>query len=116
MLVFMFSAPGAYGEGLRPEGHRLPFPGQGQPGTMGLEGAGPRMPFPQGMGLPPQPGAFGAGPPGMGDMGTQAGPPPKEKKKRRKKKKADETEGAQSQPLPPSIPSQTMLGGCNVSF
>ena len=39
--------------------------------------------------------------------GAQA---PKEKKKRKKKKKADELEGAQSQPLPPSLPNQAMLG------
>ena len=37
-------------------------------------------------------------------------PAPKEKKKRKKKKKSEEMEGAQSQPLPPSIPNQAMLG------
>lgn len=48
---------------------------------------------------------------GAGDMGTAPPqPPPKEKpKKRRKKKKADDSDSAQSQPLPPSMPSQTML-------
>ena len=59
---------------------------------------------------PGMPLAHGAG----GDMGAAAPPPPqpppKEKpKKRRKKKKADDSDGAQSQPLPPSMPSQTML-------
>ena len=48
---------------------------------------------------------------GAGDMGAAPPqPPPKEKpKKRRKKKKADDSDSAQSQPLPPSMPSQTML-------
>ena len=48
---------------------------------------------------------------GAGDMGAAPPqPPPKEKpKKRRKKKKADDGDSAQSQPLPPSMPSQTML-------
>ena len=49
---------------------------------------------------------------GTGDMGTAPPPqpPPKEKpKKRRKKKKADDGDSSQSQPLPPSLPSQSML-------
>ncbi|XP_048237798.1 histone-lysine N-methyltransferase 2C-like isoform X4 [Haliotis rufescens] len=83
-----------------PPGHYPPMPGSDQS----------RLPFPQGM--PFQPG-FGIPPtanlpPEMGSQGAKEKP-----KKRRKKKKAAETENVQSQPLPPSIPTQPAILGQN---
>ncbi|XP_070175347.1 histone-lysine N-methyltransferase 2C-like isoform X3 [Littorina saxatilis] len=108
--------PGPFGDGApRPEGPpRLPaYSGPGSHPGMLMENQ--RMPFPQGM---PMPSGQGFGHPGMpmphsgaGDMGVPPTQPPvKEKpKKRRKKKKADDNDNAQSQPLPPSMPSQSMI-------
>ncbi|GFN93147.1 LOW QUALITY PROTEIN: histone-lysine N-methyltransferase mll3, partial [Plakobranchus ocellatus] len=108
--------PDAPAQGQGNQGPRLP-PYPGPPGMFPPRGGSTsnlqapqgmeqnRMPFQHGIG-------FGQGMPQIAEQPAAPPPPPapKEKKKRKKKKKTDDLEGAQSQPLPPSIPNQAMLG------
>ncbi|XP_059154742.1 histone-lysine N-methyltransferase 2C-like isoform X4 [Physella acuta] len=93
------------------QGPRLPpYPGgsamfpQGPPHVQGMEH--PRMPFQPSMQYQ-QAGSQ------LSEISQATQPGAKEKKKRKKKKKSDDIEGVQSQPLPPSIPNQSMLGQMN---
>ncbi|KAH9514337.1 hypothetical protein Btru_028795, partial [Bulinus truncatus] len=99
--------PPVYSESSSSTGPRLPpYPGNPPmfPQATGIEPS--RLPFQQAM-------AFQQGPmqpSQITDVNSANSTGQKEKKKRKKKKKSDEAEGTQSQPLPPTLPSQVIMG------